>query len=74
MTEIKPIRDDKSYHEALERIETLWGTASGTPAGDELDVWLTLVEVYENNHFPMPPSDPIDAIRFRYSTNRNVEI
>ena len=26
---------------------------------------MTLVEAYENKHYPMPPSDPIGAITFR---------
>ncbi len=62
---IKPIRDDKSYREALKRIENLWGSEMGTIDGDELDVLMTLVEAYEDKHYPMPPSDPVDAILFR---------
>ena len=61
---IKPIRDEQSYNQSLKRIEDLWGTKIGTPDGDELDVLLTLVEAYEEKHFPMPPSDPVDAILF----------
>jgi HTH-type transcriptional regulator/antitoxin HigA len=61
---IKPIRDEQSYTDALARIETLWGAADNTPEGDELDILLTLVEAYEQKHYPMPPSDPINAILF----------
>ncbi|MCG6878694.1 MAG: transcriptional regulator [Deltaproteobacteria bacterium] len=62
---IKPIRDKKSYNQALKRIESLWGSEIGTPEGDELDVLMILVEAYEDNHYPMPPSDPVEAILFR---------
>jgi len=59
---IKPIRDEQAYNQSLNRIEELWGAELGTPKGDELDVLLTLVEVYEEKHYPMPPSDPVNAI------------
>lgn len=62
---IKPIRDEQSYNQSLKRIEELWGAEIGTPDGDELDVLMTLVEVYEEKHYPMPPSDPVEAILFR---------
>ena len=58
---VKPIRDEKSYNEALKRIELLWGSEIGTPEGDELDVLMILVEAYEDKHYPMPPSDPVAA-------------
>lgn len=61
---IKPIRDEQTYNQSLNRIEELWGAEPGTPNGDELDVLLTLVELYEEKHYPMPPSDPVDAILF----------
>ena len=51
---VKPIRDEKSYYEALKRIESLWGSEIGTPEGDELDVLMILVEAYEDKHYPMP--------------------
>ncbi len=62
---IKPIRNDKDLQIALERINILWGAPAGTDEGDELEVLALLVEKYENEHSPMPPSDPIEAIKFR---------
>ena len=62
---IKPIKDEQSYNQSLKRIEELWGAGIGTPEGDELDVLMTLVEAYEQKHYPMPPSDPVEAILFR---------
>ncbi|MCP4626563.1 MAG: ImmA/IrrE family metallo-endopeptidase [bacterium] len=61
---IRPVNSEQAYDEAIERIETLWGAESGTPEGDELDVLLTLVGVYEKENHPAPPPTPIEAIRF----------
>ena len=60
-TELKPIRSDEEHAAALEEVERLWGAASGTPAGDRLDVLATLIEAYEAKRYPMDPPDPIDA-------------
>ncbi len=61
---IKPIHNENDYKIALARVESLWGTKEDTPEGDELDVLLVLVEAYESKNYPMPPSDPVDAIFF----------
>ncbi|VVN83720.1 helix-turn-helix domain-containing protein [Pseudomonas fluorescens] len=62
---IKPIRNDEDLTLAFARIEQLWGAALGSPEGDELEILALLVEKYEDEHFPIPPSDPIEAIKFR---------
>lgn len=61
---IKPIHTAQDYQIALERAEKLWGSEPNTSKGDELDVLLVLIEAYENKHYPMPPSDPVNAILF----------
>ena len=63
--EIKPIRTQADYEEALSEAARLWGAASGTKNGDRLDVLATLIDSYEAQHYPMDPPDPIEAIRFR---------
>jgi HTH-type transcriptional regulator / antitoxin HigA len=63
--EIKPIRTRSDYERALREVERLWGAKHGTLEADRLDVLATLVEVYEQKHFPIGPPDPIEAIRFR---------
>ncbi len=60
--EVKPIRTEADYNDALKNIEQLWDASYGSPEGDKLDVLVTLVDAYENEHYPIPPSDPIDAI------------
>ena len=66
---LKPIRNDRDLHRALARIEELWGAKSGTAKGDELDVLMLLVEKYEEDHFEIPASDPIEAIKFLMEQN-----
>lgn len=61
---IRPIRTAEDHAAALARIEALWGADVGTPAGDELDVLVDLVEHYENREFPIQPSDPIQVLKF----------
>ncbi len=63
--EIRPIKSEIDYENALAEIERLWGAAENTPEGDKLDVLITLVDVYEQDHYPIDPPDPIEAIQFR---------
>ncbi len=65
MKALKPLRTEADYEAALVEIEALWGAPTGTPKGDRLDILATLVDVYENEHYPMDPPDPIEAIVFR---------
>lgn len=63
--DIKPIRSQEDLTAAFARIEQLWGADIGSPEGDELEILALLIEKYEDEHYPMPPSDPIEAIKFR---------
>ena len=65
MKNLKPIRTKADYEAALAAIERLWGARAGSPEGDRLDILATLVDAYENEHYPMDPPDPIEAIKFR---------
>ena len=62
---IKPIKSEADHAAALREIERLWGADGGTREGDRLEVLTTLVEAYEQAHFPMDAPDPIEAIKFR---------
>ena len=62
---IQPIRTESDHDAAVARIAHLMGAKPGTPAGDELDVLATLVDVYESRHFPIDTPDPIAVIRFQ---------
>lgn len=62
---IKPIRTEDDYAVAMARVDELWGAEVGTPEGDELEVLALLIGKYEDERFPMPLSNPIEAIKFR---------
>src|ERR1700729_77015 len=64
-SELRPIRTETDYEAALAEVGRLWGAKSGTPTGDRLDVLVTLIEAYEDKHYPMDAPDPITAIQFR---------
>jgi len=62
---IRPIKTKADYGKALARAEALMDAKPGSPKGDELDVLVTLIEAYEDKHYPFPPPKPISAIKFR---------
>jgi len=62
--DIRLIRTEIDYQAALTEIERLIDAAPGTVEGDRLEVLATLVEAYEERHYPMPPPDPIEAILY----------
>ena len=55
-------RSEADYETALKTIDRLWDAAQGSPEADQLDVLVTLVEAYEEKHYPISPPDPIEAI------------
>jgi HTH-type transcriptional regulator/antitoxin HigA len=62
--DIKPIKTDSDYRAALAEIENLMTAKLDTPEGERLDILVTLVEAYEQRHFPLDLPDPVEAIRF----------
>ena len=63
MMNIKPIHSEAAYVASLKRIDALMNAKPGTPEGDELDILVTLVEVYEQRHYPMEAPDPVEFIK-----------
>ena len=59
------IRSAEEYDSAMSRIDEIFGAPVGTPEGDELDLLVNQVGVYEAERYPIPPPDPVDAIEFR---------
>ena len=66
---IKPIKTEHDYSFALERVNLLFDAKPDTPEGDELDILVTLIEKYEQIHYPIPEPDPIEAIKFMMEQN-----
>ena len=65
MANIKPIRSERDYEAALDRISELMDTEADGPEGDELDVLVDLVELYESKQVPMGYPKTVAAIEFR---------
>jgi HTH-type transcriptional regulator / antitoxin HigA len=61
----KVIKTTAEHERALARVEELFTAKPGTAEGDELELLLLLVEIYEEKEFPIELPDPIEAIRFR---------
>ena len=61
----KILQSQDDYHAALEQVEALMDAAPGGPEEQTLELWTLLIEDYESKHHPVPPPDPIEAIRFR---------
>lgn len=60
--EIKPIKTENDYSNALDIVEKLMGAKINTPEGDNLDVLVTLIEAYEEKNHQILPPDPVEAI------------
>lgn len=61
---IKPIKTERDYNRALKRIEELWYARKNTPEEDELEVLVALVQVYDQEHYPVPPPTLQQAVEF----------
>lgn len=53
MTDLIGIQTEADYDVALAEVERLWGAGKGTISGDRLDRLATLIEAYEDHHYPM---------------------
>ena len=62
---ISPIRNEKDYQKALDRLEDIFEAKRDTKEGDELEILSILIDQYENENFPIGMPDPIEAIKFR---------
>ena len=63
---IRPINTEADYEATLAEIEQMMGNVKpNTPAGNKFDLLVTLVETYEDQHYPIgETSDPISMIEF----------
>ena len=70
--ELRPIKTELDYQNALQEIEQLFDAEPNSPEciakpcrkAYRLDILTTLVEAYEQKHFPIEAPDPIEAILY----------
>ena len=60
--DLKPIKTEADYQQALKKIEAVFEVEANTPEWESLDILTTLVEVYEQQHYPIEPPSPHEAI------------
>ena len=65
--QLKIIRNEKEYDDALNRIDELMelNPELGTAQSDELEILVLLVEKYEEINWNISTPDPIEAIKYR---------
>ena len=62
---LKVIKTEEDYQQALERLEVIFDAPIDSPEGDQAEILSILIEKYEDEHYPIGPTDPIEAIKFR---------
>ena len=62
---VKVIKSEEEYNQALERLDVVFDAPADTPRGDEAELLVILIEKYEDENFPIEAPDPIEAIKFR---------
>ncbi len=62
---LKPIKNETDYQNALKRLEVILDAPVGTKEGDEAEILSLMIKNYENEHYPIDSSDPIEAIKIR---------
>jgi HTH-type transcriptional regulator/antitoxin HigA len=62
---IKPLKTESDYREALKRMEQIFDAAIGSVESDEADILGLMIDEYEKKHYPIDAPDPIEAIKIR---------
>ena len=63
--EIKLIKSEEDYRNALKRLEIIFDAPIDTEEGNEAEILSMLIENYENKYYPIEAPDPIEAIKIR---------
>jgi len=63
--EIRPIKTEKDYENALQRMEEIFDAPTNSIEGDEAEILSILIENYENEFYTIEAPDPIEAIKIR---------
>lgn len=61
----KVFKNEAEYEAALAYAYTLMDAEPGSQEEEDLDLFTMLIEQYKQEHYPIAPPDPVDAILFR---------
>ena len=62
---IRPIKTERDYREALKRMEEIFDAEIGSLESDEADILGMMIDEYEKKHYHIETPDPIEAIKIR---------
>jgi len=62
--DIKPIRNETDYDNALDELERLMSEGEETPNLDKLEILSTLIGAYEAEQYPAEKPHPVEAINY----------
>jgi HTH-type transcriptional regulator/antitoxin HigA len=64
---LKPIKNNRQYEDGLARTYSLMqkNIRQDSKESDELEILSILIKEYENEHYPVPKPNPLEAIKFR---------
>lgn len=62
---IKLIKTESDYRDALNRLEQVFDAKIGTAESDEADILALIIDEYEKKHYAIEAPDPIEAIKIR---------
>lgn len=65
--DLKPIKSVKEYEAFLDWVDELFDKKikPDSPEGDQLQIALLLIKQYEDENYPIPTPDPIEAIKIK---------
>jgi HTH-type transcriptional regulator/antitoxin HigA len=61
----KIIKTEEEHKAALRHVETLMDAEPDSQAESDLELWVLLIDQYEEEQYPIEAPDPIEAIKFR---------
>lgn len=61
----KLIENEEEYEAAIRKIDAIFNAPEGSREANELKLLVLLVKKYEEENYPMPEPDPIEAILTR---------
>jgi HTH-type transcriptional regulator/antitoxin HigA len=66
---LKPIKTKKEYQQYLDWVDEQFDKKikANSPEGEQLQIALLLIKHYEDEHYPIPTPDPIEAIKLKMS-------
>jgi HTH-type transcriptional regulator / antitoxin HigA len=62
--EIKPIRTEEDYEQALDELAMFMDEGEDTPNLDKLEILSVLIGAYETEHYPAEKPHPIEALQY----------